>query len=447
MADGTQSPEPPPSGHGRDGLASVRIFDVDGRLLLAAAGIGVVAAIGGAMLMWGVELAQEALFEHLPNALGFAQAPWWWPLPMLVLGATIVVIAQRSRPGTGASPLTGFHFDTPARTAVVALAAAIGSLAFGYVLGPEAALILIGTTIGALAARALGRGDDANAVRAFMLLGGVAAIGDAYGSPFITAFIVLEIAAFGGLPAAILVPSLVAMASGFLVQIGIWAIPGIGTHALAVPGLPRYDSIGPGDLLGGTATAIVAAVVALGVLVLGRRVDLLWRARPTLTTYGGAAVTAVAVLIAAWVGINEEFILFSGNASMQSVISQTSVAAVAAIVLLKAVAYSAALGAGFRGGPVFPATFLGVGIGVAGALLVPALAMPALVAAGIAASCAAIIRLPTTSALLAFLLVGGAGPSVTPLAIIGAIIGAILRRAFDAAGARKSGDSAPAPAH
>jgi H+/Cl- antiporter ClcA len=408
------------------------------RLMVVAAGIGIVAAAAGAVLLWLLEVLQESMFEHLPAALGFADPPWWWPLPMLAIGLGVVLVVQRLPRGTGASPIAGFHFDTPPATALLALVAAIGTLGFGFVLGPEAALILIGTMIGALIARALGRGDDTAAVRAFMLLGGVAAIGTVFGNPFVTAFMLLELAAFGALPAALLVPSLIALASGYLVQIGIWAIPGIGVHGLAVPGLPTYASIGFGDLLGGAAVAVVAAAIALVALTGGRSLDQVWQRRRVTATAIAAAVTAVAVVVAAALGIDAGLILFSGNAAMPELLAQTSLGTVITIVVTKAAAYAAALGGGFRGGPVFPATFLGVGVGVAAALIVPALALPALVAAGIAAACAAVIRLPATSALLAFLLVGAAGVAVTPLAIIGAVIGAGLRRALDAAAAARS---------
>lgn len=402
-----------------------------GRLLVSAAGLGVVAALLGALLLWLLEVLQRSMFVDLPEALGLGAAPWWWAIGLLAIGATLVVLLQRAPATTGKSALTGFHFDTPPATAAVALAAAVASLGFGFVLGPEAALILLGTTCGALLARALGRGDDPQAVRAFMLLGGTAAIGAVFGNPFVTMFMVLEIAAFGAIPSAMLLPALVALASGYLVQIGVWAIPGIGTHGLSVPGLPTYSTVGVLDLVAAVGVAIVAGAVALATLVVGRRIEALWTRHRTATTYAAFALTAAAVAVAAALRIGPELILFSGNGAMPALIAETSLVAVAAIVLLKAVAYSAALGGGLRGGPVFPATFLGVGVGVAAALLIPGISVSAAAAAGIAAACAAVIRLPATSALLAFLLVGTAGVAVTPMAIIGAVVGVAMRVAVD----------------
>jgi hypothetical protein len=60
-------------------------------------------------------------------------------------------------------------------------------------------------------------------------------------------------------------------------------------------------------------------------------------------------------------------------------------------------------------------------------------------AAGIAASAAAMLKLPATSALLAAVLVAGTGPAIAPFAIFGAVIGWLLRLSLDARTARTSG--------
>jgi hypothetical protein len=57
-----------------------------------------------------------------------------------------------------------------------------------------------------------------------------------------------------------------------------------------------------------------------------------------------------------------------------------------------------------------------------------------MVVAGIAASTAAALKLPFTSALLALLIVAGAGMDIAPFAIIGAVLGLIVRLALDRTG-------------
>ena len=124
-------------------------------------------------------------------------------------------------------------------------------------------------------------------------------------------------------------------------------------------------------------------------------------------------------------------ILFSGNSGMTTLIHETSIAAVIFILIGKGIAYSVALGSGFRGGPIFPATFLGVAVAVLVVLIFPGDSVSAMAAAGIAASAAAMLKLPATSALIGMLLIVGAGPAVAPFAILGAAIGFIMRLAMD----------------
>jgi H+/Cl- antiporter ClcA len=86
------------------------------------------------------------------------------------------------------------------------------------------------------------------------------------------------------------------------------------------------------------------------------------------------------------------------------------------LIACKGLAYSLALSA-FRGGPIFPAMFLGAVGGVAlshlpGLETVPGAAM------GIGAMTAAMLRLPMTSVLLATLLLLSSGLAAMPLVII-----------------------------
>jgi H+/Cl- antiporter ClcA len=86
----------------------------------------------------------------------------------------------------------------------------------------------------------------------------------------------------------------------------------------------------------------------------------------------------------------------------------------------KGLSYTAALSA-FRGGPTFPAMFLGAVGGIAlshlpGLPLVPALAM------GLGAMTAAILRLPMTAVLVTSLFLGSDGFPVIPLTIVAAVV-------------------------
>ena len=82
----------------------------------------------------------------------------------------------------------------------------------------------------------------------------------------------------------------------------------------------------------------------------------------------------------------------------------------------KAVAYALSLSS-FRGGPIFPAMFIGAAGGCAAAGL-PGMELAAGAAMGIGAMATVMLRLPLTATLLATLLLGTDGLAVTPLVIV-----------------------------
>ena len=395
------------------------------RLLLIAVVVGIVAAIGATVFLAVVHELQHLVFSSLPEALGIGGAPWWWVGILLLVGATVVLIAQRLPGHTGPSPLTGFHFDNPLRIVPGILLAALGSLVFGIALGPEAPLIVLGSALGVILLRRTG---NEQAIKAGGFLGGTAAIGAIFGNPFITAFMILEFAAFGVAPSSLILPVLVALGASYLVQIGLWNLPGIGVHGLSLDNLPAYTHIRPGDLLIAAGVAVVAGIVTVTARELALRYEGIARSRPAIALYATAIVTTIGVLIAVeGFGATNDEILFSGQTGMPQLIAETSLGLVVVVVIIKLLAYAAALGGGFRGGPIFPATFLGIGVAVIGSLLFPDVGVSALAATGIAAGSAAMIKLPATSALLGLLLISGAGADIAPFAILGAVVGLLVR--------------------
>lgn len=406
-----------------------------GRLIALAVVLGVLGATAASVFLEVVALGQDYLYTSLGQQLGLNDLPAWFAVLLLLIGAGVVILARRLPGSTGPGPLTGFHFDLPVAFAPSVLLAALGTLIFGFVLGPEAPLIVLGSMIGALAMR--GRASDQ--VRAGQLLGGAAAIGAVFGNPFITGFMLLEFAAFGLMPAAVIPAVLVALGSGYAIQVGVLGFAGLGTHSLAVPGLPTYDTIAVGDLAAGFVVAMVAGAIAIGVrsaaLIIDRRAE----SRRSLALVGAALVTALALIVAQLAGASPVMVLFSGNNGMAGLVAQTSLTLVLVVLVTKGIAYAAALGAGLRGGPIFPATFLGVAVAIGASLVLDGVPATPLVAAGIAATAAGITRLPATSAILGAILVGGSGAAVAPFAILGAIVGLLLRQAVD----RKAAPAGP----
>ena len=356
----------------------------------------------------------------------------------VLLAGALLVYGAMQLPGEGGHrPLNGIALDVGPRQITSALLAALGSLAFGAVLGPEAPLLALGTAAGF----AVYRGNLRSERSIITIAGAMAAIGYILGNPLVTAILVLEMLVLtgssrGGRGAvATLLPAMIALGVGYLLQVGVgrnW--DGFGEAKLAVPGLPEYPNVLPRDLvLGGLLAVVVASITTLAFRV-GIAYDARARRRPL-----AGLVIAAAILAAAAVGIRAvtgepiELVLFSGQAAIGDALAITSIGTLLLIALAKALAYGVSLGSGFRGGAVFPAIFLGVVLGTVVALLVDESSLPAYVAAGIAAGGAASFRLPFTSVLLAVLLCSASGLAVTSVAIVGSAVGLLVRAIIDAA--------------
>lgn len=370
-----------------------------------------------------------AVWSDLPKALGMTEPAWWLVVLLPLIGASLVMVAWRLPGRTDLGPLEGLHFDVTSATFASVILAAFGTLIFGLVLGPEAPLLACGTAAGAFILR---RQPDP-VMKFGMLMTALAAIAAIFGSPIVVVLMLAEFTALGRIPAAALMPGFVALGVAYVAQTGVGGWSGLGSSSLAVPGLPQLTSTSITDILVGLAVALVAAVVTLIARKFGQRVALMARSHPPVVLIGVALITsALAIAVREITGGSVNLVLFSGQMGTAEILAETSIGAVALIVVAKAIAYGGALGAGYRGGPIFPAVFLAVAVAVAGTLIFPAASLTALVVAGVAAAVAAALRVPFTSAVLALLLAIDAGAGhAAALAIFGATIGFLLRVALD----------------
>lgn len=210
-------------------------------------------------------------------------------------------------------------------------------------------------------------------------------------------------------------------------------------HSLSVHGMPAYTQETFRDLAFGALISIIAGLLAVIVRDFGEQVAALAKRQRGAVLLGSTVLTAaVTVFVAETRDVDVSLVLISGEDGMSELLAQTSVATVVLVVIAKAIADGLALGGGLRGGPIFPATYLAVGVGLAASLIVNDLSVRPMSAAAIAASLTVMLRLPCTAALLAVLLVGSAGPAVSPFAIMGAVIGFGLRQGLDRYDARRA---------
>ena len=80
---------------------------------------------------------------------------------------------------------------------------------------------------------------------------------------------------------------------------------------------------------------------------------------------------------------------------------------------------------GFRGGPTFPALFLGAAGGLMAAQL-PGYSITPAVAVGIGAAVASVLRLPLSAVVLAAVLTGKSGAGTMPLVIVGVVVAYVV---------------------
>jgi H+/Cl- antiporter ClcA len=395
-------------------------------VVAAAVGVPISAAAYGFLALVGA--AQSWLFTDLPNALGLHGEPLWWPIPILAVAGLLVGLIVRYLPGRGGhSPAEGFHaggVPLPVELPGIMLAA-LATLCFGAVLGPEAPLIALGAGLAALVPRLARRGADAATVGVVGAAGSFAAISTLLGSPILGAFLLMEASGLGGaMLGAVLLPGLLAAGVGSLIFLGLDSLTGLGTFSLAIPNLPaagRLDVSEFGWALGiGLAAAVIGTVIRRFALLLRPHVE---RRLLLLTPVAGVAVAGLAIAYAAATGKSSSDVLFSGQTALGPLVAHSGTYSVEALVLLlvcKSAAYSASMGS-FRGGPVFPSMFVGAAGGLALSHL-PGLDAVAAAGMGIGAMCAVMLRLPLTSVLLATLLLQSDGLAIMPVVIVAVVV-------------------------
>ena len=158
-----------------------------------------------------------------------------------------------------------------------------------------------------------------------------------------------------------------------------------------------------------------------------------------LVTVGfGALIGATAMTYQLVTGHSFTQVLFSGQDALPALVENAADYSVGALVMLaacKMLAYGLSLSA-FRGGRSFPAMFVGAAVGMALSGL-PGLSMAPAIAAGIGAMCAAMLRLPMTSALLAALLLGSDGVAVTPQVVVAVAVSFVFTMVLPAPGPKE----------
>jgi H+/Cl- antiporter ClcA len=441
---------PPPS---PDPAAVMRSRQFVGLLVLAAI-VGVVASFAAWLFLEAVNEVQDAVWTDLPDGLGFDHTPLWWGLPVLAFAGIVVAFAIARLPGNGGHvPAEGLN-ATPTQPIDLpgVILAAVAGIGLGAVVGPEAPLIALGGGLGYFAIRRL-RADAPMELQALLAACGTfAGVSFLFGSPLIAAVILIEAAGIAGrrLP-LVLIPGLLAAGIGTLVSLGMGSWTGVDTSAISLQLLQLPDFVRP-DIVDFLWTVPLAAAIATGTVVIfriGRATERIASPRPFVALpLIGLAVAGLAIAFTETTDKGVDQVLFSGQDALGPLTASPgtwSLSALALLLVFKGIAYGLSVGS-FRGGPTFPAMFLGAAAGVMASHLAGFDLTPA-VAVGLGAGTVAVLRLPLSAVVLATVLTGQSGLGAGPLIIVGVVVAYLvtigLDRTFGAA--RHGSQAAPEP--
>jgi H+/Cl- antiporter ClcA len=355
-------------------------FRVPVRRLLMLTVPALVVGIGCALTLWGLSELGSAL-EHLlwtdlPGVFGLTSDSRLWIALMLVLTAVLVGLVVRFAPGhAGPDPATTGLVETPLRLSVLpGLAVALVlMLAGGVSLGPENPIMAINAALVVWLGSRIAKGTKAEL---WMSLSVAGTIGALFGTPAAAALMFSELD-----PGDRRIPlwdrlyaPLLAATAGAIVMTQVSSLD----FRL---NLPPYTDMRLRDLLTGAAIAVGMAVVGLLAAYVFTPVHALLRR----TGQPFFAILIGGLVLAGLGALGGPVTLFKGLEQMKDLhVGENSAGWFFGIAGIKLVALLVASASGFRGGRIFPATFVGVAVGYGVNALWPSIPV------GLAVSCAVV---------------------------------------------------------
>jgi len=349
-----------------------------GKTIAIAILIAVISLPLGYVILQTLQTLIELLWVELPKS---APDPVIWAITLIiptVAGALVAIIRQRGNDGH--NPMMGIAINpVTARDYPSVIGAIALTLLGGLVLGPEVAMVSTGAFVGTV------------------------------------------IGAKTGMKQKVAIT----VGAGFAI-LALFVNP-ILNGSFSSPGTYEFDVR---DLVGAVGVAAMTALV----LVAGRflSIGILRlhggdRPKISVMSISGFVIGAIALGYYLGTGNGIALVLTSGEDETKTLLALGSAGAIAITIAAKWVVYSISMGAGFRGGPFFPAIYIAAGIGAIATLQTPDYAQGAL-AAGLTA---AFIYLSHPK-LIATIVMGGVlglivgGPQIVPLAITAALVAKLL---------------------
>ncbi len=351
------------------------------KTLLMLAIPAILVGVVSALILWLLERASDALagvlWTTIPDAIGVDPDGWWIVL-VLTLTGLAVGIALQVLPGHGGPDSATTELvapPLPLKTLPGLALVTLLALAGGVSLGPENPIIAINVAIVvAVFARLIPQVSPQVA----MLLAAAATVGALFGTPVAAALIftpmVAAIKSGGSLFDRLFLPVAAAGAAA-------------GTmHLLGAPpfafNMPAYGPMQPIDILTGTIIACVVVLIGLVALYL---FPVVYRALHALR-YPIIVATVGGLILGILGYLGGPITMFKGLTQMGDLLadpSQYDAGELVVIAGIKIIALLIAAGAMFRGGRIFPATFIGVALGMLASALFPSIPLSLAVACGV----------------------------------------------------------------
>ncbi|WP_327144451.1 ion channel protein [Nocardia sp. NBC_01327] len=366
--------------------------DASGARWLARSALpALVIGIGCALILVAVntvaERLRDLLWTTLPASAGVDSLSGWWIFAILTCTGIIAGLLVWKLPGhAGPDPATIDLLSAPLPLRVLpglALVLVVG-MAGGVSLGPENPITAVNTALAVwLAARWWTRLPSADAA----MLAAAGTVGALFGTPIAAALVLTEIAATtaGGPLWNRLFAPLVAAGAGAMTTT-VFAQP---AFAIDVPGYHGPPALA--DLVSGTVVGLVAALLCLLAVYAFPLVHSVFHRLRTPF----AAIAAGGVVLGALGALGGHLTLFKGLDEMKELTAQADSMSATRLVLITAVKLAAlvvAASCGFRGGRIFVAAFIGVGVGSVAHQLVPGIPPVVALACGVLGAVLVIAR-------------------------------------------------------
>jgi chloride channel protein, CIC family len=315
--------------------------------------VGLVVGLAVAAIQW---VALDVVLHEL------LEAPLWFQAvaPGLGLAVTFVVLRGRTTPATSDDYVRAYHTgaDLRPRQLVPKLLGAVATLGGGSALGAEGPSVYAGASIGQRLGVRLTSVLGPRGHRALTSAGAAAGVAAIFQAPATGVLFALETPFQRDVARRALIPALIAAATSYLTFVSIF-----GVHSY-LP-VPRGEVRLRDEVFGAILLGLCAGITARWLAGLwGAAKGLSQRVSPVVRLAAGAAVSGL-TLVAARALIGTSFTLGPGVEMVAEIAVDPTIGlwVIVAAFALRALATSAALGAGGVGGVFIPLVVQGLLLG------------------------------------------------------------------------------------